>query len=52
MPYLHCSFIVSVFQTVIAQLIDSGIPFPIPAESIADMLEPLAEHACNFVGLQ
>ena len=50
--YFNCMFIFFIFQTVVAQLTDSGIPFPVPVQTIADMLSPLAEHACSFVGIQ
>ncbi|XP_073247761.1 acyl-CoA dehydrogenase family member 11-like [Porites lutea] len=39
-------------QTVLAQLTDSPVPFPFPVESIANMLEPLADYACSFVGVK
>lgn len=46
------SIISLLFQTVLAQLTDSPVPFPFPVESIANMLEPLADYACNFVGVK
>jgi len=51
--YFQICFIFFIFQTIIAQLTDSGInPFPVPVQSIADILTPLAKHACTFVGIQ
>ena len=46
------SIISLLFQTVLALLTDSPVPFPFPVESIANMLEPLADYACNFVGVK
>ena len=51
-PCLFKCISILIFQTVVAQLIASGMAFPVSTETLLDMLRGLAELGHNLVGLR